>query len=134
MTILGSLKDLTGQFIRICFEINILFVASEGRHLFVEILGGSFGTCLIGNFLFMTYLWIAKSQICSFLLSYCLTYFNPMFHFCTPWKRQKSSCFPTFSGSIEMEHWRNGLISLYFEAYLKLRSKIQKILSLISYK
>ena len=33
-----------------------------------------------------------------------------------------------------MEHWRNGLISLYFEAYLKLRSKIQKILTLISYK
>ena len=29
-----------------------------------------------------------------------LTHFSPIFHFYTPWKRQK-----IFSGGIEMEHW-----------------------------
>ena len=29
----------------------------------------------------------------------------PMFHFYTPWKRQKTKGFLTFSGGIEMEHW-----------------------------
>ena len=38
----------------------------------------------------------------------------PVFHFYTPWKRQKTSGFLTFSGGIEMEHWRqNGLIQNY---------------------
>ena len=32
------------------------------------------------------------------------TYFSPMFHFYTPWKRQKTFGFLTFSGSIEMSH------------------------------
>ena len=31
-----------------------------------------------------------------------LTYFSPMFHFYTPWKRQG---FMTFSGGIDMEGW-----------------------------
>ena len=34
-----------------------------------------------------------------------LTHFNPIFHFCTPWKRQKTKSFQPFSGGIEMEHW-----------------------------
>ena len=34
-----------------------------------------------------------------------LTHFSPMFHFCIPWKRQKTEGFLTFSGGIEMEHW-----------------------------
>ena len=28
-----------------------------------------------------------------------------MFHFYTPWKRQKTSGILTFSGGIELEHW-----------------------------
>ena len=34
-----------------------------------------------------------------------LTHFNPMFHFYTPWKRQKIFGFLTFSGGIELKHW-----------------------------
>ena len=33
------------------------------------------------------------------------TYFSPMSHFYTPWKRQKSYGFLTFSEVIEMWHW-----------------------------
>ena len=33
-----------------------------------------------------------------------LTNFKPMFHFYTPWKRQKTKDFLTFSGGMEMEH------------------------------
>ena len=28
-----------------------------------------------------------------------------MFHFYTPWKRQKTKGIATFSGGLEMEHW-----------------------------
>ena len=31
-----------------------------------------------------------------------LAYFKPMFHFYTPWKRQKTRGFVTFSGGIEL--------------------------------
>ena len=31
--------------------------------------------------------------------------FPPMFYFCTPWARQKTRGFLTFSGDLEMEHW-----------------------------
>ena len=34
-----------------------------------------------------------------------LTNFSPMSHFYTPWKRQKTYGFLTFSGGIEMWHW-----------------------------
>ena len=34
-----------------------------------------------------------------------LTHFSPVFHFYTPWIRQKTKGFLTFSGGIEMEHW-----------------------------
>ena len=49
------------------------------------------------------------------ILSYChilplsnqltLTYFSPVPHFYTPWKRQKTFGFVTFSGGIRMWHW-----------------------------
>ena len=34
-----------------------------------------------------------------------LTHFQPMFHFYTPWKHQKSSRFLMFSEGIKMEHF-----------------------------
>ena len=34
-----------------------------------------------------------------------LTHFRSMFPFYTPWKRQKTFGFLTFSGGIESEHW-----------------------------
>ena len=34
-----------------------------------------------------------------------LSYFKPIFYFFTPQKRQKTRCFLTFLGGIEMEHW-----------------------------
>ena len=34
--------------------------------------------------------------------------FKPMFHFYTPWKRQKTSGFLMFSLGIEKEHWTIG--------------------------
>ena len=34
------------------------------------------------------------------------TLFRPMFHFYTPGKYQKTDHFVTFSGGIEMKHWR----------------------------
>ena len=30
---------------------------------------------------------------------------RPMFHFCTPWKRQKTCVFLAFSGDIEVKQW-----------------------------
>ena len=39
------------------------------------------------------------------------THFMTIFHFCTPWKRQKTRGLLTLSGGIEMENWRNmGLV------------------------
>ena len=35
-----------------------------------------------------------------------LTLLTTMSHFCTPWKRQKTKSFLTFSGGIEKGHWR----------------------------
>ena len=35
----------------------------------------------------------------------CLTYFSPVSHFYTPWKRQKTKGFLTLSGGIEMWHY-----------------------------
>ena len=32
-------------------------------------------------------------------------HFMPMFHFYSPWKRQKTRAFLRFSGVIKMEHW-----------------------------
>ena len=37
-------------------------------------------------------------------VSFSLTHFQPMVHFCTPWKHQKTSGF-MLSGVIEVEHW-----------------------------
>ena len=34
-----------------------------------------------------------------------LTHFSPVSHFYTPWKRQKTFGFLTFSGGIEIWHW-----------------------------
>ena len=34
-----------------------------------------------------------------------LTHFSPVSYFYTPWKRQKTKDFPTFSGGKEMWHW-----------------------------
>ena len=34
-----------------------------------------------------------------------LTHFSPMFHFYTPWKRQKTFSFSVVSGGIKIEHW-----------------------------
>ena len=34
-----------------------------------------------------------------------VTYFKPMYHFYTPWKRQKTRGFMRFSDIIEMKHW-----------------------------
>ena len=39
------------------------------------------------------------------LLCTVLTHFSPVPHFYTPWKRQKTFGFLTFSGGIEMWHW-----------------------------
>ena len=51
-----------------------------------------------------------SSYVCCCLFSHvylrmCLTHLSPMFNFCTPWKRQKTKVFLTFSGGLEMEHW-----------------------------
>ena len=34
-----------------------------------------------------------------------VTHFSPTFHFYTPWKRQKTRVFVTFSRRIDIEHW-----------------------------
>ena len=46
---------------------------------------------------------IAKTIITKVLL--LLTHFQPMFHFFTSWKHQKTSGFLTFSGGFEIQHW-----------------------------
>ena len=46
--------------------------------------------------------WYAKTCGTSFT---SLTHFSPVPHFYTPWKRQKTKGFLTFSGVIEMWHW-----------------------------
>ena len=42
---------------------------------------------------------ILHEIILNFLLIHC----NPVFHFCTSWKRQKTKDFQIFSGVIEMK-------------------------------
>ena len=43
-----------------------------------------------------------------------------MFHFYTPWKRQKTKSFLTFSGAIEMEY-RAKMVQIFTSARLVLR-------------
>ena len=47
---------------------------------------------------------LKKSYTLKFFEEQILIQFDPIFHFCTPWKRQKTKGFLTFSGGIEMEH------------------------------
>ena len=46
--------------------------------------------------------------------SFFLTHFSPVSHFYTPWKRQKTKAFLTFSGGIEMWHWTKMGWTIYF--------------------
>ena len=39
-----------------------------------------------------------------------LTDFNPIVHFYTPWKCQKTFGFLTISGGIEMKHWTKHIL------------------------
>ena len=56
--------------------------------------------CVISSFEFIMFKSVKSS----------LTHFNPVSHFYTPWKRQKTFGFLTFSGGMEMWHWtKNGL-------------------------
>ena len=57
---------------------------------------------------------MVKSQLNYFLLAWMFyqkmsndltNIFRPMFHFYTPWKRQETKGFLTFSGGVEMKHW-----------------------------
>ena len=45
-----------------------------------------------------------RSHICKGTIMR-LTHFSPVSHFYTPWKRQKTKGFLTFSEAIEMWHW-----------------------------
>ena len=52
-----------------------------------------------------------EKYCCRWLLYFCpseiysLTHFSPVSHFYTPWKRQRTFGFLTFSGGIEMWRW-----------------------------
>ena len=46
-----------------------------------------------------------KVNIYALYACFLLTHFNPVLHFYTPWKRQKTKGFLTFSGGAEMWHW-----------------------------
>ena len=45
-----------------------------------------------------------KENLIAIQKMYSLTHFSPVSHFYTPWKRQKTFCFLTFSGGIEIWH------------------------------
>ena len=45
-----------------------------------------------------------EKEVCSFSFFLLLTHFSPVFHFYTPWKRQKTKGFLTFSNVIKMVH------------------------------
>ena len=59
-----------------------------------------------------------------------LSYFKPMFHFYTPWKRQKISGFLTFSGGTEIENW----LEMDYNCGFKTSNVTQKELSEVLYK
>ena len=47
---------------------------------------------------------------------FCLTHFDPTFHFCTPWKRLKTLVFLRFQGGIEMERcvkWVKSFLNVF---------------------
>ena len=44
-------------------------------------------------------------DLVSSVVSSVLIHFQPMFHFYTPWKHQKTGGFLMFSGGIEVQHW-----------------------------
>ena len=65
-------------------------------------------TVYIVKFKQMSYL-VLMPGLCLFTgypVSNCLTPFLAIFHFYTPWKRQKAKFFLTFSWGVEMEHCR----------------------------
>ena len=68
-----------------------------------------FGIPLLNN-LFISYLnlFLFLTELKTFLY---LTHFSPVSHFYSPWKRQKTFGFLTFSGAIEMTY-------LFFLTYL----------------
>ena len=59
-----------------------------------------------------------EKYCCRWLLYFCpseiysLTHFSPVSHFYTPWKRQRTFGFLTFSGGTKMENWsKMGLLA-----------------------
>ena len=72
-------------------------------------------------------IWLCLINFCILFLGnwrLLITHFRPMFPFYTPWKRQKTFDFLTFSGGIEREHWPEmGLIS-YFSIIFYITIKI----------
>ena len=44
-----------------------------------------------------------------------LIHFNPMFHFYTPWKRQKTKGYLTFSGGMKMECFSRKILLVLFQ-------------------
>ena len=55
--------------------------------------------------LFVQLLTKGVSKYWASVLKWILTHFSPMFYFYTPWKRQKTFDFLTFSMVIDMKHW-----------------------------
>ena len=62
-----------------------------------------------------------------------LTNFKPMFPFYTPWKRQKTRSFLTFSGGIGREHWPEMGLTRLLQVLLKFSSVPQRSMKNMCY-
>ena len=57
---------------------------------------------------------------------YWLTLSSSMFHFYTPWKRQKTFGFLTFSGAIKIENWVKNRLIFHILSFLRICSHLLK--------
>ena len=84
-----STQVLFGVFFRYCLCVNCSVL------IFLQILLISMIQKIICN----------SFNAFSKFLMFSLTHFSSVSHFYTPWKRQKTFGFLTFSGGMEMWHW-----------------------------
>ena len=95
-----SIEPCVSKIVKIGFDWAFLFRSmslSRALYLVIMLMWRSFFS--VHNFDIFWIIWGA------FLVFFSLDHFKPISDFYTPWKRQKTSGFLTFSGCREMKHW-----------------------------
>ena len=108
-TVAGFLYHMVKETLLFKFQCRLhyssLFLEDFWSEMFIFHVKLSWRTGSYLRFKIITNIILIHRFRCFLWFSSSLTHFSPMSHFYTPWKRQKTCGFLTFSGGIEMWHW-----------------------------